>query len=430
MEQNQYPPGWDEERVQKVIDYYENQTEDEVVAEDEETFCNEPVNDQSDSHNELDKVLKIIQEIVEKSADGDYIYRGEPEHYDESPYCGKVSSTLFRHHKSTWAMGFDLDIEEIQSQVLNEAKEHIHETVSDFEILTELQHYGGKTNLIDFSTDYHIAIFFACDGSSGKNGRLILQKRNEIGGLVEKPREPNKPINRVIGQKSIFIRPRKGFIEPEPKDVVNIQANLKLPMLEYLRKYHNITTKTIYNDLHGFIRTQNIHHRANNEFYSALISGKQSDDEKAIHHYTNALEMNPQMDAAHYNRGLTYASIGEYDKAIEDFNIVINRNSEDAHAYNKRAELLLYQDEFDKAIEDYNRAIELEPDSGFFYLKRSNAWLHLHEWEKVKLDLTSAKENGFNNVGIFFYDYKSIEDFEEKNNVKLPEDLATMLRQQ
>ncbi len=41
MKQNEYPPGWDEERVQKVIDYYENQTEDEAVAEDEEAFRNE-----------------------------------------------------------------------------------------------------------------------------------------------------------------------------------------------------------------------------------------------------------------------------------------------------------------------------------------------------------------------------------------------------
>ena len=35
MKQNKFPPGWDEERVQKVIDYYENQTEDETVAEAE-----------------------------------------------------------------------------------------------------------------------------------------------------------------------------------------------------------------------------------------------------------------------------------------------------------------------------------------------------------------------------------------------------------
>ena len=37
------------------------------------------MNDKSDSQNELNRVLEKIQEIVEKSADGDYIYRGEPE---------------------------------------------------------------------------------------------------------------------------------------------------------------------------------------------------------------------------------------------------------------------------------------------------------------------------------------------------------------
>ena len=52
------------------------------------------MNDKSDSQNELNGVMKKIQEIVEKSAGGDYIYRGEPECYKEAPYYGKVSSNL------------------------------------------------------------------------------------------------------------------------------------------------------------------------------------------------------------------------------------------------------------------------------------------------------------------------------------------------
>jgi hypothetical protein len=32
---NRFPPGWDEERVQKVLARYETQTDDEAVAEDE-----------------------------------------------------------------------------------------------------------------------------------------------------------------------------------------------------------------------------------------------------------------------------------------------------------------------------------------------------------------------------------------------------------
>jgi hypothetical protein len=33
-----FPPGWDEERVQRVIAHYESQSEAEAVAEDEAAF--------------------------------------------------------------------------------------------------------------------------------------------------------------------------------------------------------------------------------------------------------------------------------------------------------------------------------------------------------------------------------------------------------
>ena len=38
MTTNRFPPGWDEERVQRVLDHYENQTDEEAVAEDEERY--------------------------------------------------------------------------------------------------------------------------------------------------------------------------------------------------------------------------------------------------------------------------------------------------------------------------------------------------------------------------------------------------------
>lgn len=33
--ENKFPAGWDEGRVKRVLDYYENQSEDEAAAEDE-----------------------------------------------------------------------------------------------------------------------------------------------------------------------------------------------------------------------------------------------------------------------------------------------------------------------------------------------------------------------------------------------------------
>ncbi len=38
MKQKKFPPGWDEERVRRVLAHYERQTEEEAVAEDEAAF--------------------------------------------------------------------------------------------------------------------------------------------------------------------------------------------------------------------------------------------------------------------------------------------------------------------------------------------------------------------------------------------------------
>lgn len=35
MSLNKFPPGWDEKRVQRVLAHYEQQTEEQAVAEDE-----------------------------------------------------------------------------------------------------------------------------------------------------------------------------------------------------------------------------------------------------------------------------------------------------------------------------------------------------------------------------------------------------------
>jgi hypothetical protein len=38
MRESKFPPGWNEERVRRVLAHYGEQTEDEAVAEDEAAF--------------------------------------------------------------------------------------------------------------------------------------------------------------------------------------------------------------------------------------------------------------------------------------------------------------------------------------------------------------------------------------------------------
>ena len=156
----------------------------------------------SNTQNNLNCVLKKIAEIVKKSADGDYIYRGESECYDE------VSSTLYRvvpHNLEPGRLlsegvrvSEEVRVDIVQNGILEEAKRYLGQTggindAKDIEVLTELQHFGGKTNLIDFTEDYLIALFFACDGSHEKAGRVILLKRESANYDI---REPQRAISR------------------------------------------------------------------------------------------------------------------------------------------------------------------------------------------------------------------------------------------
>ncbi len=38
MKKTRFPPGWDEARVRRVLEHYEEQTEEEALAEDEAAY--------------------------------------------------------------------------------------------------------------------------------------------------------------------------------------------------------------------------------------------------------------------------------------------------------------------------------------------------------------------------------------------------------
>ena len=75
-------------------------------------------------------------------------------------------------------------------------------------------------------------------------------------------------------------------------------------------------------------------------------------------------------------------------------------------------------------------AIKLNPGFAEAYYIRGEAWLHLGEWEKAKLDLTVAVAVEVNVIEGFRNEYENVADFEVRNGVKLPADLAAMLTPQ
>ena len=359
------------------------------------------------SEEQLRKIEKIINEIKRKSRDGNYIYRGEGKEH-----C-KVSSALYREHmkyykhaknheyvknyyESNNQESFiqvtlkDFDLRIVQRQKLQAAKKHIGEspqdiyedhrqsitsldpelilTADEIEILTELQHYGDKTNLIDFTTDYLIAIYFACAGESKENGRVIvLEKTEDIENMIIRPYSPR---HRVVAQKSIFLYPRKGFVDVPDVNIVPIPEHLKRPMILYLRKHHDLSAATIYNDLHGFITSENKRQDSKREFHLGL---------------------------AFHNGGLHTENITH---SKELYNV---------------------------AIKHYDSAIELDSEDSDSYYNRGECLLHLGHLDQAKTDIKTAKDMGVDIISAFHNEYKDVADFKSKTDIDLPPDIAEML---
>ena len=137
----------------------------------------------------LPEVLQVINLLAQKAAGGDYLYRGEPRRYR------RVESSLYRKYSRIEAEYFDVAV--VQREILDEAKRFTRESDEDA-ILEQLQHFGYPTNQIDFTRDYFIALFFACDGKPDQNGRVILLDKTGRDDL----KEPKAPENRIIAKEA------------------------------------------------------------------------------------------------------------------------------------------------------------------------------------------------------------------------------------
>ena len=66
MKQSRYPVGWDEERVRRVLEHYEAQSDEEAVAEDEAAY-------EATTHTMMEvpvELVPIVRELIAKrSAD-------------------------------------------------------------------------------------------------------------------------------------------------------------------------------------------------------------------------------------------------------------------------------------------------------------------------------------------------------------------------
>ena len=112
----------------------------------------------------------------------------------------------------------------------------------------------------------------------------------------------------------------------------------------------------------------------------------------ALKDFGMAIKLKPDYFVAYLNRGVVHRSDGRYEQALKDFGKVIELQPSVYAGYSNRGEAYRLKGDFDCAIADYNRAIQLKPDYAEAYNDRGIAYANKGEFVRAIVDYTEAIE--------------------------------------
>ena len=288
-------------------------------------------------------------------------------------------------------------------------------SLSELELLAELQHHGAATCLIDFTTSAAIALYFACREETDKAGKVVAMATDDIYRFSTVGYEDlNKPVkeflnqgklwkwepsglnSRIVARQSIFVfgegRIGKSFYED-----ITIGAVNKKDIIETLDKSFGVNEQRLFNDLAGFAQI-NAHNqpfdRLSEEDYISLSIAlhQRGEHKQAIESYSKAIALAPQRAEFYNGRGATVGLLGDYLGAIADFDKAIDLDPQQAVVFNNRGAAKKTLGDLQGAIEDYNRAIELNSQDAVVYANRGIARREMGDLREAIADYDRAIE--------------------------------------
>ena len=341
--------------------------------------------------------------------------------------------------------------------------------LSDLELLSNLQHYGAATCLIDFTRNPLIALWFACQPhhktengeTNPADGKIVAVNANhpekfgiaEGGEKIEKffPDKklwkwiPPKQNHRIVAQQSVFVLGQSVIPEDEMLASYIIPHESKDSILLELQDRYGISAESLFCDFPGFAREVHGHDKEYHEwtvkdyFQFGLDNQQKGNYAAAIKDYDQAIILNPQYADAYNNRGNAKNNLGDYNAAVADYNEAIRLNPKYANAYNNRGNAKSNLGDYNAAVADYDEAIKLNPKYANAYYNRGIANFFLGNYDSAITDCDEAirlnpkNAIAYYNRGVakFFLGDKTgaLKDFKKANEIdpefKIPKSLET-----
>ena len=402
------------------------------------------------SENKLRNV-QSLSEFIEWTVQfntGQYLFRGfSNENYQLEP-------SAYRRLKNKTVAGLLKLIHDLISKARSRGHDwKTGKELTDLELLSEFQHDGAATCLIDFSRNALVALWFACQQSAGekeqKNGKVIAIPTDDLprfktvtADMIKekidcffKPIddridaryplyiwEPKRQNNRVIAQNSVFLF---GGTQIEAADECSIVHESKQEILDTLDRLFGFSEDSMYPDFDGFA----LLHAHDMPYFEpdaraylrrgrdALQKGNLDD---AIAYFTEVLRLDPSdtaiLSQAFYCRGISYGEDNDHERAIEDLGKAIELNPEFFLAYFNRGVIQFKKRDYEPAITDFNKAVDLSPNHAEAHYSRAGVYAATKNHEHALADLNTAIEltpNHVNAIASRGYVYAQMDNLEK-----------------
>jgi len=296
--------------------------------------------------------------------------------------------------------------------------------LSDLELLAELQHFGAATCLMDFTTNFLAALWFACyeEAETGENnGKVfILNINNDFRSLrqsdlgkeirpiikMEMASDPSNPSywywsphgmnRRILKQDSLFVF-GKSAIDKDHLKCIPIRKEDKKGLLKELEKL-GVSRKSLFKDLPGFA-SMNGHSylipRLNASAFGLVLAGseafRQGDWKRAIRLYNDAETKKFSQKAALLRaRGLAKIRMGDHDSASEDYTKSMEHDPNDFSAYYYRGIAKFFMGNYKGSAEDLTTALDKNPNSAIIYYRRALTYEKMDKSSEMLTDLKRA----------------------------------------
>ena len=367
----------------------------------------------------MTEAIKTVEEYIawtKAQQGGLLLYRGLPDadwEVESSAYR-RIGKSRDMSSETVPAVTFQSYIDHLLDEAgLRGFRERRDRSLSDLELLAELQHFGAATCLIDFTTHSLIALWFACHKEAGKASKVVAlatddpekfssinyeDSKKPIKEFLNRGKlwkwEPSGLNNRIVAQQSVFVF-GEGRIEKNSYQEITIAATHKNEIIRILGKAFGISERKLYNDLAGFANNN-----AHDQPYDKLTAEdflslgatlhQQGEFQQAIESYGRAIELDSELDTAYYSRGTAKNSLSDHLGAITDLDKAIERNPQNAAAYNNRGTAKSALGDYLGAIADYESAIRLNPQEAASYYSRGYAKSALGDYLGAIADYDSA----------------------------------------